>query len=166
MEVRCSDGRIAHNRGVSDLTEKVEELASIMTEFGLEKAKLAGADWSVELGVEPEVRGGGFVAAAPAGAPATPKVNAPKQRVEKKPSAPTGTPVTSPMTGIYYASSSPGSPAFAKEGEAVQAGQVVGLIEAMKVFNEITAPISGIVNKILIKNGDLVQPGETILTIG
>jgi len=152
---------------VSDLTEKVEELASIMTEFGLEKAKLAGADWSVELGVEPEMRGGTVVAAAAgAGAPAAPRVNAPKQKVEKKPSAPTGTPVTSPMTGIYYASSSPGSPPFAKEGEAVQAGQVVGLIEAMKVFNEITAPISGIVNKVLIKNGDLVQPGETILTIG
>ncbi|MFM9873137.1 MAG: acetyl-CoA carboxylase biotin carboxyl carrier protein [Fimbriimonadaceae bacterium] len=150
---------------MSDLTEKVEELASIMTEFGLEKAKLAGADWSVELGVEPEVRGGTVVAAAGASA-ATPRVSAPKQKVEKKPSAPTGTPVTSPMTGIYYASSSPGSPAFAKEGEAVQAGQVVGLIEAMKVFNEITAPISGIVNKMVAKNGDLVQPGETILTIG
>ncbi len=151
---------------MSDLTEKVEELASIMTEFGLEKAKLAGADWSVELGVEPEVRGSTVVAAASAGAAPAPRATTPKPKVEKKPSAPMGTPVTSPMTGIYYASSSPGSPPFAKEGETVQAGQVVGLIEAMKVFNEITAPISGIVNKVFIKNGDLVQPGETILTIG
>lgn len=152
---------------VSDLTERVEELASIMTEFGLEKAKLAGADWSVELGVEPEGRGGTVVAAAVgSGAGAAPKVSALKQKVEKKPSAPTGTPVTSPMTGIYYASSSPSSPAFAKEGEAVQAGQVVGLIEAMKVFNEITAPVSGVVSKVVAKNGELVQPGDAILFIG
>lgn len=152
---------------MSDLTEKVEELASIMTEFGLEKAKLAGEDWSVELGVEPEVRGGVAVAAAPAAgsASAAPKPVA-RPKVEKKPSGPTGTPVTSPMTGIFYASSSPGSPAFAKEGETVQAGQVVGLIEAMKVFNEITAPVSGVVNKVVAKNGDLVQPGDAIIYIG
>lgn len=158
---------LKHNRGVSDLTEKVEELASIMTEFGLEKAKLAGDDWSVELAVEPEVRGGVAVAAAPVGGgtPVAPKA-AVRPKVEKKPSGPTGTPVTSPMTGIYYASSSPGSPAFAKEGESVQAGQVVGLIEAMKVFNEITAPVSGVVNKVVAKNGELVQPGDAILYIG
>src|SRR5688572_15990539 len=57
-----------------------------------------------------------------------------------KPEAPKGTPITSPMTGIYYSSSSPSSPAFVKEGEAVTTGQIVGLIEAMKVFNEIPSP--------------------------
>lgn len=139
-----------------------------MTEFGLEKAQMKGEDWSVELAVNPEVRGGAVVAAAPApasSATTAPKV-APKPKVEKKPAGPTGTPVSSPMTGIYYSSSSPGSPPFAKEGDTVQAGQVVGLIEAMKVFNEITAPVGGLVTKVAAENGKLVQPGDPLLYIG
>jgi len=151
---------------VSDLSVKVEELATLMTEFGLEKAQMQGDDWSVELAVNPEVRGGAVAVASPTGsAPAASKV-APKTKVEKKPAGPTGTPVSSPMTGIYYSSSSPGSPAFAKEGDAVQVGQVVGLIEAMKVFNEIIAPVSGLVTKVAAENGKLVQPGDPLLYIG
>ncbi|MBL8067369.1 MAG: biotin/lipoyl-binding protein [Armatimonadetes bacterium] len=149
---------------MDELNGKVDELASIMAEFGLEKAKLSGDGWAVELAIEPETRA---VAAAPvAPSPTGSPKSAAKPKASPKPSGPTGIPVTSPMTGIYYASSSPGSPPFAKEGEAVQAGQVVGLIEAMKVFNEITAPVSGVVSKVAIKNGDLVQPGDAILYIG
>lgn len=150
---------------MSDLSVKVEELATLMTEFGLEKAQMQGEDWSVELAVNPEVRGGAMIAAPTSSSPAAPKA-APKTKVEKKPAGPTGTPVSSPMTGIYYSSSSPGSPPFAQEGDTVQAGQVVGLIEAMKVFNEITAPVSGIVTKVSAENGKLVQPGDPLLYIG
>lgn len=157
---------IAHNGFVSDISGKVEELASIMTEFGIEKARLAGEGWSVELASEPEVRGVvGSVSAAPAPVAAERKSPA-APRPKAASSAPAGMPVSSPMTGIFYSSSNPGSPPFAKEGDTVQAGQVVGLIEAMKVFNEITAPTSGRVTKVAIKNGDLVQPGDPILYIG
>lgn len=161
-------GRSKYNFAVSDLNEKVDELASMMTEFGLERARLAGEGWAVELGVEPEVRGGVAVAAGPvvAAGGSAPVKKAARPAVEKKSSSPTGIPVSSPMTGIYYSASSPGSPPFAKEGDNVQAGQVVGLIEAMKVFNEITAPVSGRVTKVMAKNGDLVQPGDAILYIG
>lgn len=140
----------------------------MMTEFGLEKAKLAGEGWSVELGVEPEVRGGAVVAASPvAGSPVlAPAKKSVRPAASTKSITPVGTPVSSPMTGIYYSASSPGSPPFAKEGDTVQAGQVVGLIEAMKVFNEITAPVSGRVTKVAAANGDLVQPGDAILFIG
>jgi acetyl-CoA carboxylase biotin carboxyl carrier protein len=70
------------------------------------------------------------------------------------------------MTGIYYASPNPTSPPFVTEGEMVNMGQVVGLIEAMKVFNEIIAPVSGIVSKVVAKNGEVVNPGEPLLYIG
>jgi acetyl-CoA carboxylase biotin carboxyl carrier protein len=82
------------------------------------------------------------------------------------PDRPAGTPVTSPMNGIFYTSPSPSAPAFVQEGEPVTAGQVVGLIEAMKVFNEIVAPISGTVTKVVAETGQLVLPGEPLLFIG
>ena len=82
------------------------------------------------------------------------------------PSAPAGLPVSSPMTGVFYASSSPGASPFVKEGEAVSAGDVVALIEAMKVFNEITAPVSGTVLRVVAKPGAVVEPGEPLLYIG
>lgn len=81
------------------------------------------------------------------------------------PDKPPGTPVNSPMNGIYYATPSPNTPPFVREGDTVNAGQVIGLIEAMKVFNEITAPLSGTIKKILVESGQLVQPGEPLMMI-
>jgi acetyl-CoA carboxylase biotin carboxyl carrier protein len=70
------------------------------------------------------------------------------------------------MNGIYYGAPSPGSKPFVTEGEVITAGQVVGLIEAMKVFNEIPSPVSGTVLKINVESGAVVQPGEPLLYIG
>lgn len=80
--------------------------------------------------------------------------------------APQGVPISSPMTGIWYDAPNPGAPPFVKLGDSVAAGQVVGLIEAMKVFNEITATVNGVVVRIEAANGRLVQPGEPLLFIG
>jgi biotin carboxyl carrier protein len=79
---------------------------------------------------------------------------------------PVGTPVSSPMTGIYYGAPSPGALPFIKEGERVTAGQIVALIEAMKVFNEVPSPVSGVVLKIVAQSGAVVQPGEPLLLVG
>ena len=82
---------------------------------------------------------------------------APEAAAPSAPAAPAGTPVTSPMTGIYYISASPGSPPFAKEGETVSAGQIIGLIEAMKVFNEIPAEVRGKIAAVLCEDGEAVE---------
>ena len=153
---------------VSDVKTKIDELATLMDEYGLETARIKEEDFSVEFSVHPPTPAtNGIAIAAPTetSEEKTVKKPAKKTSAPKKSSAPAGTPVTSPMTGIFYAASSPGTPPFAKEGDQVQAGQVVGLIEAMKVFNEITAPSSGTVTKVAIENGQLVNPGDAILYI-
>lgn len=148
------------------MKQHITELAQLMDEFGLDEAKLSGDDWKIafsKLDPQPTVVTAGVPMAASAEAPA-PKAS--KPAAKKATAAPAGTPVSSPMMGIYYNTPSPGSPPFVKEGEVVQAGQVVGLIEAMKVFNEIVAPTSGTVSKIVATNGQLVQVNDALLFIG
>jgi acetyl-CoA carboxylase biotin carboxyl carrier protein len=74
-------------------------------------------------------------------------------------------PVLSPITGVYYASASPTTPPFASVGEVIYTGQVVALVEAMKVFNEITAEISGRVVAIVATNGNVIQKGDVLMRV-
>lgn len=150
---------------MSDLKKHVDDLAGLIEEFGLESASLKGEDWKVSLAKNPPQKGVATVAAAAVAAPA----DAPKPKAVKaekaKPQGPRGIPISSPMMGIYYSSPSPGSPAFCKEGDTVSAGDVVGLIEAMKVFNEITSTMSGRISKVCVENGQLVQPGDPLVYV-
>jgi acetyl-CoA carboxylase biotin carboxyl carrier protein len=73
--------------------------------------------------------------------------------------------ITAPLAGVFYGAASPDEPPFVSEGEAVEAGQVVALVEAMKVFNEIHTDVSGVVVAVLASNGQTVQAGQTLITI-
>ncbi len=76
-----------------------------------------------------------------------------------------GTPLVAPLTGVFYRSASPGSPAFANVGDMVEAGAVVGLIETMKIFNEVLAERGGRIAAILAESGQLVHAGEALMMI-
>ena len=71
--------------------------------------------------------------------------------------------ITSPMVGVIYLSSDPSEPPFVKEGQHVKQGDVMFLIEAMKTFNEIKAPKSGVIKKIVVLNNQPVEFGETLI---
>mgnify|MGYP001369945137 CR=1 FL=1 len=73
--------------------------------------------------------------------------------------------VKSPMVGVAYTSSDPDTPVFVKVGDNVSEGQTLLLIEAMKVFNPILAPITGRVTQILISSGSPVEFGEPLVII-
>lgn len=137
-------------------------MADLLEEFRLGEASLESGDFSITLRKR---RKAAPVAAADAEASEAAEVHdAPAPApVEEKP---VGTPITSPMTGIYYGAPSPSSAPFVKVGDAVTAGQVVGLIEAMKVFNEIVSTLNGTVLSIQAESGQVVNPGDPLILIG
>lgn len=73
--------------------------------------------------------------------------------------------VVSPMVGLFFRQPSPGEPAFVEIGDRVEKGQTVGLVEAMKSFNEITAEAGGIVVEIPAENGKEVETGQTLILL-
>lgn len=79
---------------------------------------------------------------------------------------PDGTLVKSPMVGTFYRAASPGAKPFAEVGQTIQAGEVLCIIEAMKLMNEIEAETSGTIKRILVENGQPVEYGQPLFVIG
>lgn len=73
--------------------------------------------------------------------------------------------VVSPLVGTFYSASSPDAEAFAKVGDTVKKGQVLGIIEAMKLMNEIESEFDGVVEAVLVKNEDVVEYGQPLFRI-
>ena len=151
------------------LLEAVDLLAPAFEESGLDELELEIGDLRVRLArPRPEVAAGTAVVApattdaAPAPVPAT------QPPVETTPfgePAPGHRFVAAPLTGVWYPAPSPGARPYVNEGDEIAAGQVVGLIEAMKLFNEIKADLSGTVTRILVENGTLVKRKQPLLEI-
>lgn len=157
-----------HNPLRMDVRDRISALADLMQEY-----RLSEAQWDVE-GVSVGFRKTSSRPVAVAAVPGTiaefaePAAHTYEEFDEEEDcdvDADCGTPVPSPMSGIFYGAPSPGSPAFVKIGDEISEGQVVGLIEAMKVFSEVPAPIAGTVTKIGFESGQLVQPGDPLLWI-
>ncbi len=73
--------------------------------------------------------------------------------------------ITSPMVGTFYASSSPDEPAYIQNGDKVKTESIVCIVEAMKLFNEIEAEVSGEIVEILVKDGQLVEYGQPLFLV-
>ncbi|WP_434354014.1 acetyl-CoA carboxylase biotin carboxyl carrier protein [Psychrobacter sp. HD31] len=76
---------------------------------------------------------------------------------------PTGSVESSPMVGVFYSAPSPNDPPFVQVGQKVQAGDTLGIIEAMKIMNPLEATQSGVIEEILVKNGDVVEFGQPVI---
>lgn len=77
-----------------------------------------------------------------------------------------GNVVSSPLVGTFYASSSPEAEPFVKVGDSVKKGQVLGIVEAMKLMNEIESDYDGTVKQILVSNEDVIEYGQPMFVIG
>jgi acetyl-CoA carboxylase biotin carboxyl carrier protein len=138
--------------------EAVRALARIATEFDLEEIEVSGAGHL-------RVRRGGVVreGAAPPAPITRPIALTPP--VETKPAEGAGTFVSSPFVGTFYRAPSPEAPSFVEVGQTVRKGQVVCIVEAMKLMNEIEAESDGKVAEILVKNGEHVEYGQHLIRV-
>jgi acetyl-CoA carboxylase biotin carboxyl carrier protein len=139
--------------------DAIRALAAVLAETGLTEIEIAEKDSRIRV-----VRGGAPVAAvaAPAAAPvvAAPAPPPPPVEAAAHPGA-----ITSPMVGVAYLSPEPGAAAFVSVGQQVSAGQTLLLIEAMKTFNQIKAPKSGTITRILVENSAPVEYGEALMIV-
>ena len=105
-------------------------------------------------------------AEAPTPAPAeAPKEEAPKPEAAAPASSANGVEVKSPMVGTFYAAPKPGADPFVKVGDTVEVGQVLCIVEVMKLMNNIEAKTAGTVTEILVDNEDAVEHGQTLMVI-
>ncbi len=97
-------------------------------------------------------------------------VSAPQTATEATPAASdvqiSGTPVKAPFVGTFYRAAAPGENPFVKLGQRVSKGDVIGIIEAMKLMNEITAPCDGVITDIFVEDEKLVEYDQVLMSIG
>ena len=103
----------------------------------------------------------------PAGAPvaAPPAVFAAPAETPAAPQKPAGKSIKAPLVGTFYAAPSPDQPPFVQVGDTVKKGDVVLIIESMKLMNEVTSDVDGVVQEILVKNGDAVEYDQPLMIL-
>ncbi len=148
-------------------TDYIEKLAKIIADNGLTEISLEDGEQAITIRKDlPEVIAAApaAVAAAPVAATAPAPVASAPQPAAKEPEA-KGRAITSPMVGTFYAASSPDAAPFVEVGSTVNAGDVVCIIEAMKLMNEIKSEQSGKVVQICVKNGDPIEYGQVLMYV-
>jgi len=139
--------------------ESVRELARIAAEFDLAEVE---ADGSGHVRVR---RGGGAVEAMPVLSGPRSIALTPPAAVPAAAPEPAGTFISSPFVGTFYRAPSPEAPAFVDAGQSVRKGQVVCIVEAMKLMNEIEAESEGKIEEILVQNGEHVEYGQHLFRL-
>jgi len=148
---------------------KIKKLIDLLEESNLAELEIKEGEEVVRLSRVPK---GGVAVAAPqmiaapvAPAPVAAAPAATPSAPAAEPGLPPGHVVKAPMVGTFYAASTPGAPAFASVGQQVKAGETLGIIEAMKMFNQIEADVAGTVVAILVENGQPVEFDEPMFVI-
>ena len=144
----------------------IEKIAKIVTDNNLSEITLEDGEQAIVVRKESSV-----ITTATAPAPAivaqpssTPALNTAVQEKVEKPAS-TGTPITSPMVGAFYAAPAPVAKPFVKVGDVVSAGQVVFIVEAMKLMNEIESEVSGKITQICVEDGQSVEFGQVLMYV-
>ena len=145
-------------RDLSDVTDLVRRLGKLLDELRLTEAEISTGDVRVRVqrAMAPTV-------AVPA-VPSSP-VSTPSEPVVAAEHPVHMVTVEAPMVGTFYRASAPTAEPYVREGDTVKEGQIVCIIEAMKLMNEIEVKVAGRVAKILVENGHAVEYGQPLILI-
>ncbi len=153
--------------------KELQELLDFIAKSGLNKVNIETEEFKISVQREPNTKQIVSMSAAPA-APAPQPAAALAPTIAAAPTPPAAaepastasyTPLKSPMIGTFYRSSGPDSPVFAQVGDMVEKGQVICIIEAMKLFNEIEAEQAGRIVKVLVENATPVEYDQPLFLI-
>ena len=147
---------------------KLQQVAELMEKHDLHEVKLERGDekWQIRRGAPPLAMPGPGSFPMFAAQPQPSAAPTASAALDAAPAANAGeaglTPIKSPTVGTFYQAAQPGDPPFVKVGDKVKSETIVCLIEAMKVFNQIPAKIHGTIAKVVLKDGDAVDFGQTL----
>ena len=145
-------------------TNYIEKLAKILSDNNLTEITLEDENCAVSL--RKEVTGIVQTVAAPAqAAPAPTPTPAPAQAAPAAPKTDNRKTITSPMVGTFYTAPSPDAKPFVQVGDTIKEGDVVCIVEAMKLMNEIDSEVSGKIVEICVENGQPVEYGQVLMYV-
>lgn len=142
--------------------EEIKELTEYIKDNGLAEISIDTKEGKLTIKKEGQVVSAP-IQAAPPSAPAPSSSKSSESKSQASPSD--GNVITAPMVGTYYEAASPGSDPFIKVGSKVNKGDVICIIEAMKIMNELPSEVSGTVKEILVNNGDIVEYGQPLVRV-
>ncbi len=153
---------------------KVKKLIELLEESNIDEIEIKEGEESVRISrnsgnaatyAAPAVPMPPPVPAPAAAAPAPTPAAAPAPAAEEAAPAISGHIIKSPMVGTFYRAPSPGSPSFAEVGQHVKVGDVICIVEAMKMMNQIEADKAGTIEAILVEDGQPVEYDQPLVTI-
>jgi acetyl-CoA carboxylase biotin carboxyl carrier protein len=150
---------------------KIKKLIELLEESGLAEIEITEGEESVRIARNTQSTpvvtqySAAPAQAAPAAAAPTPAAAPPAPAAAPAPAARDENLVTAPMVGTFYASPTPGAKSFVEVGQEVRVGQVLCIIEAMKMMNQIESERAGKVVAVLAKNGEPVEFGQPLFAI-
>ncbi|KQN44967.1 acetyl-CoA carboxylase biotin carboxyl carrier protein subunit [Pseudomonas sp. Leaf48] len=149
---------------------KVKKLIELLEESGIDELEIKEGEESVRISRHSKTPAQQYYAPAPMPAPAAAPAAAAAPVAAAAPAAPAapvlnGTVARSPMVGTFYRKSSPTSPSFVEVGQTVKKGDTLCIVEAMKMMNHIEAETSGVIESILVEDGQPVEYDQPLFTI-
>lgn len=148
--------------------DRLQQLVEMMEKHGLSEVNLRRGDeqWRLRRGAREVVHAAPQPMPYSMPAPAAPQASHAAPAAAAAPAEASGLiDIKSPTVGTFYASPSPGEPAFVTVGSVVTPETIVCLLEAMKVFNQIPAEVSGTITAILVKSGDAIEFGQALFRV-
>ncbi len=142
---------------------KVKKLIELLEESGISEIEIREGEETVRISRHSQGAAPVIYAQAPMSMPSATTAAAPAAAMP--PAAPTGHSVMSPMVGSFYRAAAPGSKPFVEVGQRVNVGDVLCIIEAMKMLNQIESDKAGVITAILVENGEPVEYGEPLFVI-